>query len=78
VEVAAAVTPYRHPAGPTVLDERRHACARGSAAGLGGDVGSTDRIPVPLESAVRAAEPAAGGFRNPLVAGWAPDPHPAS
>jgi hypothetical protein len=71
VEVAASVTPCRHPAGPTVLDEHRHAGARGSAAGLGGDVVGTDQVPVPLEPAMRAAKLAALGFGDPLVAGGA-------
>jgi hypothetical protein len=31
----------------TVLDTRRHPDACGSAAGLGGDVGGTDQIPMP-------------------------------
>jgi hypothetical protein len=71
MEVAASVTPCRHDAGPTVLDEHRQVGARGSAASLGGDVGGTDQIPVPLEPAVRAAEPAARGLGNPPVAGGA-------
>jgi hypothetical protein len=71
VEVAASVTPCRHPAGPTVLDEHRHARARGSAASLGGDVVGADQVPVPLEPAMRAAKLAALGFGDPLVAGWA-------
>jgi hypothetical protein len=41
VEVAASVTPSRHDAGPTMLDEHRHVGARVSAAGLGGDVVGT-------------------------------------
>jgi hypothetical protein len=71
VEVAASVTPCRHPAGPTVLDEHRHAGARGSAAGLGGDVVGADQVPVPLEPAMRAAKLAALGFGDPPVAGGA-------
>jgi hypothetical protein len=42
VPVAASVTPCRHDAGATVLDERRHVHAQLSAASLGGDVGGTD------------------------------------
>jgi hypothetical protein len=52
MQVAAAVTPCRHAAGPTVLDERRQIRAGGSAANLGGDVGGTDQVPVPVEAAV--------------------------
>jgi hypothetical protein len=48
VQVTASVTPRRHDAGATVLDERRHARARASAAGPGGDVGGTHKIAVPL------------------------------
>ena len=68
VEVAAAVTPCRHDAGPTVLDERWEPSARGSAAGLGGDVAGTNQITVPLEAAVPTAEPAALGLGNALPA----------
>jgi hypothetical protein len=71
VEVAASVTPRRHPAGPTVLDEHRQPGARGSAAGLGGDVVGTDQIPVPLQSTAGAVESAARGLGNPLLAGRA-------
>jgi hypothetical protein len=58
VEVAAPITPCRHSASPTVLDERRHVHAHLSAAGLGGDVRGTYEITVPVELAVEAAEPA--------------------
>jgi len=71
VKMTASVTPCRHPTGATVLDEHRHAHARGSAAGLGGDVGGTDQLPVPLEPAAGTAEPAARGLGDPPVAGGA-------
>jgi hypothetical protein len=71
VQVAAAVTPCRHDAGPTVLDEHKQIHARGSAADLGGDVGGTHQIPVPVKRAVRTAEPASLGLRDPLAAGGA-------
>jgi hypothetical protein len=64
MEMAASVTPSRHPAGPTVLDEDRHARARGSAASLGGDVVGTHQIPIPVELAMRASESAALGLGN--------------
>ena len=70
VEVATSVTPGRHLAGPTVLDECRESNARGSAAGLGGDVGGTDQIPMPMQSAVRTTEPATLRLGHPLMAGW--------
>jgi hypothetical protein len=69
VQVAASVTPCRHLAGPTVLNEHGQVCARWSAAGLGGDVVGADQIPVPLKRAVWAAEPTALGFWNPSLAG---------
>jgi hypothetical protein len=71
VEVAASVTPCRHPAGATVLDKRRQSNACGSAASLGGDVGGTDQIPVPEELAVGTVEPAALGLGDPPLAGGA-------
>ena len=43
----------------------------GSAAYFGGDVGGTNQITVPLEPAVRTAEVAACGLRDPLLAGGA-------
>jgi len=52
MQVAASVTPCRHNAGPTVLDERREPDARESATGLGGDVLGAHEIPVPLEPTV--------------------------
>jgi hypothetical protein len=70
MEVAAPITPCRHHAGPTVLDERRQRRARFSAADHGGDVGGTDQIPVPLERAVGATEPAPRWLGNPPPAGW--------
>jgi hypothetical protein len=69
IQMAASVTPRRHDAGPTVLDERREANTHGSAASLGGDVLGAHKISVPLERAMRAAEPAALEFGNPLPAG---------
>jgi hypothetical protein len=66
--MAALVTPCRHHAGPTVLDKRRHPNACWPAAGLGGDVGGTDQIPVPTELAGEAAEPAAIWLGDPLMA----------
>jgi hypothetical protein len=71
VEVAASVTPCRHDASPTVLDERRQIHARLSAAGLGGDVAGTHQIPVPLELAVRTAELAASWLGDAPAAGRA-------
>jgi hypothetical protein len=71
VEVATPITPCRHRAGPTVLDERRQIRARNSAADLGGDVGGTHQIAVPVELAMGAAEPAPRWLRNPALAGWA-------
>jgi hypothetical protein len=71
VEVAASVTPCRHDASPPVLDEHRQAGARGSAAGLGGDVVGTDQIPVPLQSTVRAAKLSALGRGDAPPAGRA-------
>jgi hypothetical protein len=68
MQVAASVTSRRHHAGATVLDKRRYPDACGSAAGLGGDVGSTDQITVPRESTVMAAEPAAVWLGNPTSA----------
>jgi hypothetical protein len=57
--VAAVVTPCRHDAGATVLDKRWQSSACGSAAGLGGDVGGTNQITVPMKIAEGAAESAA-------------------
>jgi hypothetical protein len=71
MKVAASVTPYRHDAGSTVLDKRRKPNARGTAAGLGGDVVGTDQIPMPLESTAAAVESAAAGLGDPPVAAWA-------
>jgi hypothetical protein len=68
MEMAAAVTPRRHLPGATMLDEHRQPCARGSAASLGGDVGGTYQISVPLQSTVGAAESAAAGLGDPLLA----------
>jgi len=58
VQVPTSVTPFRHDAGPTVLDERGWYRARGSAANLGGDIVGADEIAMPLKPAVRTAEPA--------------------
>jgi hypothetical protein len=69
--MAASVTPCRHDAGATVLDKHRHPPACGSAAGLGGDVGGTDQIPVPMEAAGRTGEPAASGLGDSPTAGGA-------
>src|SRR4029450_5485399 len=69
--MTAAVTPGRHDTGPTVLDEHRQSCTRGSAAVGGGDVCGTDQIPVPLELAMGTREAAAFGFRNLPSADWA-------
>jgi hypothetical protein len=52
VELATPVTPCRHDADTTVLDDHRRTCARGSAAYPGGDVEGTHKVPVPLEPAV--------------------------
>jgi hypothetical protein len=71
LQVAASITPCRHDAGPTVLDEHRHVNARVSAAGLGGDVAGTHQVPVPFEAAVWAAKPSGSGFRDPPTTGWA-------
>jgi hypothetical protein len=60
--MAASVTPYRHAADATVLDEHGKACARGSATRLGGDVEGSDQIAVPLKLAVPAREPAVLGL----------------
>jgi hypothetical protein len=46
MKVAASITPCRHDAGPTVLDERRQASARVPATN-GGDVVGTDRSRCP-------------------------------
>jgi len=69
--VAASVTPRRHDAGPTVLDEHRQARACGSAASLGGDVAGTHQIPVSIERTVWAAKLAASGLGDPPLAGRA-------
>jgi hypothetical protein len=71
MQVAASVTPCRHDAGATVLDKHRQSNACGSAAGLGGDVGGTNQIPVPMERAVRTVEPATLRFRDSPPAGGA-------
>ena len=71
MEMAASVTPCRQNADATVLDEHGQACARGSAAGLGGDVEGTHQVAVPLKSAVRAREEAAFGFGDAPPAGRA-------
>jgi hypothetical protein len=68
--VAAPVTPCRHHADPTVLDEYGRIRARASAM-LDGDVLGTNQIPVPLELAVGAAELAAFGLGHTLPAGRA-------
>jgi hypothetical protein len=69
IQVAAPVTPCRHDAGPTVLHEHRKRRARASAATLGGDVVGTHQIPVPLEPAPAAAEPAPSWFGDSPTAG---------
>jgi hypothetical protein len=56
------------PCRPTVLDKRRQPGACGSAASLGGDVGGTNQVPVPLERAVRTGESAAVRLGDPPVA----------
>src|SRR5688500_11130937 len=71
MQVAASVTPRRHDADPTVLDERREPNARRSAAGLGGDVGGTDQIPMPLQCTMRTVELAALRLGDPMAAGRA-------
>jgi hypothetical protein len=71
MEMAASVTPYRHAADATVLDEHGEARARGSAACLGGDVEGTDQVAVPLNLAVRARESAVLGFGDSPPAGRA-------
>jgi hypothetical protein len=48
----------RHHPDPTVPDQRGKRRAGMSAAELGGDVGGTDQVPMPLEPAVRTGEPA--------------------
>jgi hypothetical protein len=63
--MAASVTSFRHDAGATVLDERRQAHAQLSAASLGGDVVSTDQVPVPLKVAEWTGELATFGFGDP-------------
>ena len=59
VEMAAPITPCRHDANTTVLDEHGQTCARRSAARLDGDVEGTYKVPVPLEHAVWTSEPTA-------------------
>jgi hypothetical protein len=71
VEMAASVTPYRHAADATVLDEHWDARARESAACLGGDVEGTDQVAMPLDLAVWAREPAVLGFGDSPPAGRA-------
>jgi hypothetical protein len=71
MEVAAPITPCRHRAGSTVLDERGQVRARVSAATLGGDVGGTHQVSVPREPAMGADEPAPRGLGNPPPACWA-------
>jgi hypothetical protein len=58
MQMTAAVTPGRHHPDPTVLDQRGERRAGMSAAELGGDVGGTDQITMPLEPAVWTGEPA--------------------
>ena len=58
IQMTAAVTPGRHHPDPTVLDQRGERRAGMSAAELGSDVCGTHEITMPLESAVRTAEPA--------------------
>jgi hypothetical protein len=65
IQVTASITPRRHDAGPTMLDEHRHVGARMPAASLGGDVVGTHKVPVPLKPAVLTAEPAALWLRDP-------------
>jgi hypothetical protein len=48
VQVTTPITPIRHDAGSTVLDERWITSALDPAA-QGGDVGGTDQISVPSE-----------------------------
>jgi hypothetical protein len=69
LEVAASVTSCRHSTGPTVLNEHRQGCTRGSATVLGGDVVGTYEIAVALELAVRTEESAAFGFGDALSTG---------
>jgi len=69
--VAAPVTPCRHHAGSTVLDEHGRIRARAPAAMLDGDVLGTNQVPVPLKRAVRTVEPAALGLGHTLPAGRA-------
>jgi hypothetical protein len=68
MQVAASITSRRHDAGPTVLDERRWFHAQDSTASPGGDVVGTHQIPMPVESAVCADEPATLGFGDALPA----------
>jgi hypothetical protein len=77
MEVAASVTPCRHDTGPTVLDEHRQGCTRGSATVHGGDVVGTYEIAVALELAVRTEESAAFGLGDALSAGRAGGRGPA-
>jgi hypothetical protein len=69
--LAASVTPCRHDAGPTVLDEHGQDRTRGSATMLGGDVVGTYEIAVSLELAVRTEESAAIGLWDALSTGGA-------
>jgi len=71
MQMTAAVTAGRHHPDPTVLDQTGARRAGMSAAELGGDVGGTDQIPMPLEPAVRTAEPAPAWLGNALAAGRA-------
>ena len=77
LEVATSVTPCRHDTGPTVLDEHRQGCTRGSATVLGGDVVGTYKVAVALEVAMRTGESAASGFGDALLAGRAGGGGPA-
>jgi hypothetical protein len=67
--VTTSITPCRHTAGPTVLDERGEDRARDSTADRCGDVVGADQIPMPLEVTVRAGEPASRRLRHPTPAG---------
>jgi hypothetical protein len=71
MQMAASITPCRHPTGPTVLDEHRQTRARESAASFGGDVAGTHQIPVPLKPAVRTVKLAAIRLGDPSIAGRA-------
>jgi hypothetical protein len=85
VQVASAVTPRRHRAGATVLDQHPGDAGHPTAMG-GGDVVGTHQIPMPHKVAVRTSEVAvvrlgdplpaarAGGGAAPLIHQHHPDP----